>query len=115
MGLDTDYDAWNGSYGSFNRWRDHLAEKAKYPFEGHDFNINEIMGEWDKTPPDALTILMRHSDCDGKIQVTQMQPLIDRLSNILPLISDQDYIYKTEQFIKGLVEALADKKNMEFY
>lgn len=114
MGLDTTHDAWHGPYSRFNQWRDHVAQKAEYSFEGNTFNSNEVKGIWEATPPDALTVLMRHSDCDGVIQVAQMQPLIDRLKGIFPAIVDDYFINKTREFIAGLKKALEKNEDIEF-
>jgi hypothetical protein len=31
MGLDCTHEAWHGSYGAFNRWRERIAKAAKIP------------------------------------------------------------------------------------
>lgn len=115
MGLDTTHDAWSGAYSSFNRWRDSIAFLAGYPIRGDLFNTNEVEGKWIKTPPDALTVLMNHSDCDGVIQVAQLQPLLNRLLEIRPLVTDAWMVEKTDQFIAGLRDAIEAKEDIEFH
>ena len=132
MGLDTSYDAWNGSYVGFNIWRDTLAKVANYPFHDVDCNgyirsqpeINwdditedNLAGKWTRIPEDPLIILIAHYDCDGKIMVEHLEPLAQRLEELLPLLGDEpDWVIgKTHTFINGLREASREGEQIEFY
>jgi hypothetical protein len=109
MGLDTSHDAYHGSYTGFNRFRNMLAILA-------DINLHEMQGyttegkAWEDLPPDAIHILLNHSDCDGIIEAMDCKPLADRMQELLMLIpeNDPDFRVATERFIKGL--RLADSK-----
>jgi hypothetical protein len=131
MGLDTSHDCWHGAYGAFSRWRDKLAEVAGYGFvpcdcpslwcKGRlfvdiDWDLyhggglgDTLMGEWVETPEDPLLVLMVHSDCDGWIRTAQTDALATRLTELLPLLPDEDggghighWQVKTQRFIDGL-------------
>ena len=141
MGLDTTHDAWHGAYSAFTRWRTHIAEKAGYdvvgvPGQGEAWDnrfhypvifvdwghitMQQIMGEWEKTPDDPLLVLITHSDCDGLIRPAQAAPLADRLEEILPLLDGDGgghkglYRDKTQKFIDGLRLAVALDEPVEF-
>lgn len=131
MGLDTTHNCWQGSYSAFSRWRDQLGEIAGYTFHKNKWgqqlvdidwgNVESIIGLdlngiWPFVPirpdgtPDALMILLAHSDCEGYIQSNMCEPLANRLEELLPelekLEDDRGHIGnwsdKTKQFIKGL-------------
>jgi hypothetical protein len=138
MGLDTSHNCWHGAYGSFSRWRDELARVAGYefrqlesefkPFPDVDWDkyhadlINgPLMGRWDETPEDPLLVLIVHSDCDGWIYHAQTKALADRLTELLPLLSDANagghighWHEKTQQFIDGLLLAHELGEDVEF-
>lgn len=149
MGLDVSHDAWSGAYGAFSRWRDALAGAAGYElawiatgelFEegrppigkwvptrqivlidwGHIVRKN-YDGEWDDMPHDPLILLIAHSDCDGHIYNEHLEPLIARLTELLPAIEGQnggghlgDIRATTERFIAGCRAALAAGESLEF-
>lgn len=134
MGLDTSHGCWHGAYSAFSRWRDQLAVAAgyqlmhptpeeiragappsmQYPMiEWSGIVDKNYMGEWDRTPPDPLIVLIAHSDCDGVIHPAQAGPLADRLAEILPKMPEGDggghvrnWRETTQRFIDGLREAV---------
>jgi hypothetical protein len=137
MGLDTSHDCWHGAYSAFSRWRNKIAEVAGYMVAeinyggvaretvmidwGHITAAN-LAGYWDKTPDDPLLVLIAHSDCDGKIYPEQAGPLADRLQSLLPKLPDEKdpghigyWKQKTEQFIRGLRNAVAENEPVEFH
>jgi hypothetical protein len=145
MGLDTSHDCWHGAYSAFSRWRNKLAEVAGYSFfkagEPPIYDtacldwgcINNILGDdlltgtWPRIPvrpdgtPDALIVLLAHSDCEGKIQADMCAPLADRLEQLLPLLEGDggghigNYREKTQQFINGLRDAAANGEAVDFH
>ena len=143
MGLDTSHDCWRGAYSAFNRWRDHLAEKAGYTFgkDEHGRQIadvdwgcieavlgKDLLGTWPSMPvrpdgtPDPLILLLAHSDCEGELQAVYLAALADRLEELLPALGDEEggghigsYREKTEQFIRGLREAAAANETVTFH
>lgn len=78
---------------------------------GHDLN-----GRWPSIPvrpdgtPDPLIVLLAHPDGEGEIQVDMLEPLADRLEELLPKLADLepdgghigDWTEKTQKFIDGL-------------
>lgn len=145
MGLDTSHNCWHGAYSAFSRWRNKLAEVAGYSFfkAGEtpiyetaclDWGaINAILGDdllsgtWPRVPvrpdgtPDALIVLLAHSDCEGEIQADMCAPLADRLEQLLPLLDGDggghigNYREKTQQFINGLREAASKGEAVDFH
>ena len=137
MGLDTSHDCWHGAYSAFTRWRDKLAEVAGYQFAeitydgGWKHNTilvdwghlqDKLYGKWDKTPDDALLILIVHSDCEGYIYAEQTASLADRLEELMPLLPEGDggghigdWREKTQKFIDGLRKAAKRKQKVEFH
>ena len=136
MGLSTTHDCWHGPYSAFTHWRNMLAVTAGYqlmhptPEEiadgaipSHRYAMIEwtgisqenFAGEWTRTPPDPLIVLLAHSDCDGVIHPEQGGPLAGRLEGLLPLVPDYPYPLnapipdywrdQTRAFIDGLREA----------
>lgn len=142
MGLDTSHDCWHGAYSAFTRWRNKLATTAgyqlmnptpeevaagaipslEYPMiEWSGIVEKNYMGEWDRTPPDPLIVLIAHSDCDGVIHPAQAKPLADRLAELVPLLPEGDapghirnWRDKTQQFIDGLRAAVDADEDVEF-
>lgn len=131
MGLDTTHNCWHGAYSAFQRWRATLAKVAGYEtlvvddwgaehpnidWDGIEKIIGrDLDGIWPDIPvnsdgtPDAIIVLLAHSDRDGYIQTDMCGPLADRLEELLPKLEGMDggghlgdYVAKTKQFIKGL-------------
>lgn len=140
MGLDVSHDCWSGAYSAFSRWRDKLAEVAGYgmqdptpeeraqgfhrPYVALEWSgiVEEnFQGIWTRTPPDPLIVLIAHSDCDGVIKPEQARPLAARLAELLPLLPDEEagghignWRTKTQRFIDGLREAVAQDEEVVF-
>ena len=119
MGLDTTHDCWHGGYSSFDRWREKLASLAGINLRSMEGFGGEV--KWESLKPDALHILLNHSDCDGDIEWKDCGPLADRLAELLPLLPDEsagghigNWREKTQQFIDGLRDAFGAKENVEF-
>ena len=132
MGIFISEDCWWGSYGSFDRWRMHIAKEAGYgtikiELDTHtdiDWDKwgkrNLLLGEWDKTSieevPDTLYFLIVHSDCEGHIHPEQAAPLADRLEEIINEFYPKNYndimyfIPQTTNFINGLRSAVKKDK-----
>lgn len=114
MGLDVTYDCWSGSYGSFNVFRQEIAQVIGVPLELMEnfYNEERIRGllkegvtpatfeylemylfkwipiKWESLKYDPLFILLDHSDCDGNIEVKDQLPIAERLEAIADLLSD---------------------------
>lgn len=107
MGLDTSHDAWHGSYSTFGAWRRDVMRAAEI---GEDIWENEYewcnyQGMWRESPTDALMVLIVHSDCDGFLFPHDMPGLVERLVELVPLLSEEWMKDKAEQFIAGLRDA----------
>lgn len=137
MGLDTTHGCWHGAYSAFSRWRNTVAEAAGYtlmdplPHEGPvgkypmiewtGVEERNFKGEWDRTPPDPLLVLIVHSDCDGVIHPEQAGPLARRLAEIFPNMPEGDggghignWRATTQAFIDGLLEAARLGEDVKF-
>lgn len=148
MGLGTTHDCWHGAYSAFHRWRCQIAEVAGIPLElmegFHSQQVTrsrlsasgatgycadallEMMErwlplKWDSLKPDALHILLRHSDCDGSIESKHCGPIADRLEEVIPLLPGGEggghignWRDKTQQFIDGLRAAADAGEDVEF-
>ena len=140
MGLDTSHNCWHGPYGAFTRWRNVVAKAAGYSVwtvKGTDGYENETVmldwghldiknpdhlnGEWVTPPSDPLVVLIAHQDCEGVIHPEHAGPLADRLEALLPSIPNAVFgLYgnpreKTEQFIRGLREAVSKGEDVDFH
>jgi hypothetical protein len=143
MGLDTSHDCWHGAYSAFTRWRNTIAVLAgydlmnptpqeiaagvmasrEYPMIEWSGVVEEnFAGEWHRTPPDPLIVLIAHSDCDGVIHPEQAGPLAKRLEELMPKLREMgdapghigNWADKTEAFIDGLREAAALDEDVVF-
>lgn len=151
MGLDTTHGCWHGAYSAFGRWRDKLAEVTDIPlnlmegFYGFRFPLSNISQDlqgrgippfmtdrldeihellpikWSSLKYDVLHELLHHSDCDGELSVDILEPLADRLEELLPLLDGDggghigSYRKKTQQFIDGLRLAHSLNEPVEFH
>lgn len=134
MGLDVSHDCYSGGYSSFNIWRDRVAIIAGYKMVLHEptgrmipdldwekITMQQVKGNWKKTPKDPLLVLIVHYDCEGFIRPQQGKALATRLEELLPRLSteraggfipsDRD---RAEQFIKGLRQAAREGQNVLF-
>lgn len=116
MGLDTTHDCWHGSYSTFAAWRAAVAKAAGYPpllaMEGFGGERS-----WASFKNDALTTLLNHSDCDGKISHKKCLPLAIRLEELIPIIAKQEDWWMadaTKRFAAGLRDAHDAGEDVEF-
>jgi hypothetical protein len=140
MGLDTTHDCWSGAYSAFHRWRVALADAADIQLmdmagykKGTKFQTppgkDGLPKPWDQYKEDPLTVLLRHSDCDGFIPVEWCKPLADRLEGLIPFIKSDEgewghlgggyghaegYVDATKRFVAGLRLAAIRGENVEF-
>ncbi len=76
---------------------------------------------WEMMESDPLTILLKHSDCDGKIKLIDCLPISFRLEQILKKIPHLDRgtyngeISATKQFIAGLKKADCAHEDVLFH
>lgn len=77
--------------------------------------------KWESLKPDVLHQLLYHSDCDGKLEVEILEPLANRLEELLPLLPDtpagghiSSWKGDTQQFIDGLRDAATLGEPVEF-
>lgn len=102
MGLLVSHGAWSGPYSTFHRFRTEIARVVGIPLpimDGFHGDISEVCSEatsgsymrnlgtflpmrWESLVPDALHVLLNHSDCDGEIAVSDLLPLAVRLEEI---------------------------------
>lgn len=125
MGLDTTHNAWHGSYSGFMRWRMEVAKAAGFPPLKHmvGFCTTEEAHEagllapipWDDFKENPLSLLLNHSDCDGELLAEDCPAIADALEALLPKLSDQYNIQKTEQFIAGLRLAGSLDEDIQFH
>ena len=139
MGLDTSHGCWHGAYSAFGRWRETIAQVAGYKMmdptpeeqnQGHyrpyvaiewsGVTADNLAGEWSRTPPDPLVVLIAHYDCEGVIHPKQGIALAHRLSELLPLLPEDggghigNYRDKTQLFINGLMDAYRAGEDVVF-
>lgn len=74
---------------------------------------------WEMLKDDPLSILLMHSDCDGKIKWADCMPIAKRLNQILKRIPERRGTYNgnipaTERFIKGLKKAHRAHEDVDF-
>jgi len=141
VGLDISHDAFHGSYGAFNRFRQAVARAIGGSYPPHDpaakWPLDPDQWYWwageedqnprgfgDRTHPGLYEFFM-HSDCDGEIGPRVCMFLADELEAILPEIAAQGdggghlaaaggLGAVTEQFIRGCRAAGADMVPLEF-
>ena len=76
---------------------------------------------WGVLRPDALHILLNHSDSDGEIAWEDCGPLADRLAELLSSLDGDggghigNYRDKTRAFIDGLRLAAQKRENVDFH
>lgn len=113
MGLDTSHNCWHGSYSGFMAFRRELAKAAGMPpldsMKGFGGNM-----PWDELKPDAVHVLLNHSDCEGEIAVVDCLPLAERLEHLAPTMPDEWY-EETLRFAAGLRKAAALNEPVDFH
>lgn len=128
MGLDISHDCWNGAYSGFNTFREALHDAigitwAHLPYR--DMTPKQIDGYWDGVLPtfpdghhDPLLYLLIHQDCEGVLELEYLEPLRNRLIELVPAIeaTGDDYVINhLHQFIKGLGKAIKRGEDVEFH
>jgi hypothetical protein len=123
MGLDISHDCWHGSYSSFARFREKLAEVCGYG------NINDMVGFSDDRPGkgwpgvDPIEKLLDHSDCDGEIRWQDCEGIAKSFERVLLSLAVADalsgdnnnyYSEKAVRWISGLRCAAEEKENVTF-
>ena len=84
--------------------------------------VNEWLPiKWESLKPDALHVLLDHSDCEGEIAAADCAPLANRLEELLLDLPDGDggghignWREKTQEFIDGLRLAASLNEPVEF-
>ena len=120
MGLDVSHGCWNGSYSGFMKFRKILAGSIDIDLENMaGFSRGEASELWENRPDDDLHILLRHSDCDGEIPVSDAKKLLLRMRNhrdafILFDDSTMPFISKYDYWISGLECAISNNEVIEF-
>lgn len=134
MGLSVSHGCFRGPYSEFSRWRIELARAAGLPplelMEGYfcndddkavflltnpfwrlreDKSVKPILDrlpiKWNSLKKDSiLHNFLLHSDCDGYINISQLEKLAIRLKELLPNINEE-WLHTTTQFIEGLLRA----------
>jgi hypothetical protein len=133
MGLTTTHGCWNGTYGTFNLWRQKVARAvgwSVYPMPPGFFtwdipgvdvfrlSSDEMNGRWGRLPEDPLVVLMAHNDDEGILPVEVLAPLADRLEELLPVIESEpwpDFQRMTRTFVAGLRDAAAAGEVVRFH
>lgn len=146
MGLDVSHDCWHGAYSAFGRWREEIAEICGIPlrlmngfYAGPCEFDDEVKAapclhnwakrtdewlpiEWASLRPDAIHMLLNHSDCDGMIRWEDCRDIARRLEQILPNLpedADPGHIGNwrdtTQRFVDGLMRAWEAEEDVEFH
>jgi hypothetical protein len=137
MGLNTSYGAWDGAYSSFHRWRVMLASKIGINLEdmegfGFEYGKPEKPRKdlsWEPYLKHNLYPLLMHSDCDGKLKVSECKKIKKGLEDVIKDLPKVDmdehqanfkseeewFVYKAQLFIDGCTQAIKEKKPIEFH
>jgi len=121
MGLDTTHDAWHGSYSSFGRFRERLAQEIGLNLNNYKgYNSNATLDESEIDHP--LMDLFNHSDCDGELTPDQCLKIAQGLNEVIkklpiPEINDSwdgRFLESCIQFRDGCMLAYSRKEVLEF-
>ena len=138
MGIDFSHGEAHWSYSGFNRFRVKLAAEAGIALncmESFAWNYNtnspyasinlwnesksDYIGrqpviKW-KTIKDPIKYLLNHSDCDGKLTVTECKKIVPRLRQLVENWDDLDG-EKTRalKLTAGMETAIKEKKSFKF-
>jgi len=119
MGLDTTHNCYHGSYTYFNRFRYALARQI-------GINLDDYIGYSDKGTKDLDSIehdimpLLNHSDCDGRLKITESRRIAKGLNLILenfnPKLKHPER-FKDDiiQFRDGCLDAVSKREMIHFY
>lgn len=127
MGLDVTFDAFQGSYSLFNRWRNEVARAAGYEISMYSDGTEQATivlaprwteenydGVWEVDPGDILLVLLVHSDCDGIITPKHARKLAARLFGLVPWIDNPTYKNITIQFAEACGTAALRRRPLRF-
>ena len=130
MGLATTFDTFKGSYTTFHRWRNYIAEIAGYMVSeipdyypdteipvidwGHITEEN-LMGDWEKIPEDPLIILIAHHDYKGYLFPNYNLLIAQRLESLLDKIICDEMKNITCLFIMGLYASVQNETRIRFF
>jgi hypothetical protein len=112
MGLDFSHCDAHWSYSGFNRFRTRIAKDI-----GVDLDKMYGFGgstSWD-TVKDAMVPFLYHSDCDGKLTVSQLKKIAPRLKEIVSKWPDNDDDKdRALELVKGMDKAIKENKPLLF-
>lgn len=133
--LDISHNCWYGSYGTFHRWRMEIARSLGYecvedddgdgptflmPWselgydrpQGKYIPTDIVLGEWlSHDPPNPISVLLGHGDCDGVIKKEHAGPLADALEG---LELHEKWRGITDRFVAGLRDAASKQEDVTF-
>ena len=143
MGLSISYEAFNGAYSSFHRFRVELAKRMgislnlmrgfyndtrnmftllnyKFP-KGDEVEVWQITEfkkmlplEWDSFKPSPIHKLLYHSDCDGHINLSDVRKMIPKLEEFIDEEEDSEFQERLKTFIEGSKEAVECRSRLDF-
>lgn len=113
MKLEISNNSFKGTFSEFAKFRHQLAIASEIGVRQAPENIRQYqefipnidyelfeeknsLGEWDEVPDETLVILFVHSDSQGSIPVSILQPLCERLKEIEVEVEDNPFMKDTE-------------------
>lgn len=125
MGLWVSHGCWRGPCSAFNRFRVAVAHAIGIDLDcmqGYTYGDDGI--PWSTLAHDPIRTLLAHSDCDGEIAVTDLLPLANRLTELIPVLRHIDQLASltgsgghaaaAQRFADGLRRAAAANEPVEF-
>ncbi len=120
MGLHTSHNCWHGPYSLFNRFRKELAAQI-------GINLDEYIGYAEngkgiyllRNIKHDIQPLLYHSDCEGKLLLTECRKIRAGLLSIYNGLKDKPepypgFIDHISTFIKGLEKAIDNRQQVIF-
>ncbi|MBB3752465.1 hypothetical protein FHT44_004977 [Mycolicibacterium sp. BK634] len=132
MGLNTDFDCWNGSYGGFSEFRKELGRASGFNVANYDWDSitnEQLLGHWGDHKPviqdgiydpprhDPILYLLLHQDCEGELEWRHLASLKESLEKL----RDSGYPFTDyasehiDQFIEGLDRAIDAGLSVQFH
>jgi hypothetical protein len=74
------------SYSGFGEFRNELASLVGIELHAMEGFGGEL--PWSSVKPDAINILLDHSDCDGKLTAEECRAIAPRLLELAPQLKD---------------------------